>query len=58
MNKIEVLRDKLLRWYFRLKAANGELIVHSESYYSKSNAVRAAKRFSVMLKGKVTIEVL
>ena len=32
-------------WYVRLRADNGRILSVSEGYFSKWNAVRAAKRF-------------
>lgn len=40
------VRKKLLFWYWRLQAANGQIIATSEVYYSKSNAMRTAKKLS------------
>lgn len=41
--KIEVFKgDK--RWYYHVKARNGKVLLVSESYFSKGNAKRAAKR--------------
>ena len=33
------------RWWYRLVAANGEIVIVSEKFLTKSNALRAAKRF-------------
>jgi uncharacterized protein YegP (UPF0339 family) len=40
---IEVTKGKR-RWYWRVVAENGQIILTSEKYYSKWNAKRAAKR--------------
>lgn len=32
-------------WYLVMKAENGEIIMQSEHYYSKSNAKRAANKW-------------
>lgn len=40
--KVEVYRKRLL-WRVRLVGRNGETVMVSETYYSKSNAERAAK---------------
>lgn len=47
---IEVRRGArhTLGWYVRLVAANGQVLMHSEVYASKSNAVRAGKRASTI----------
>lgn len=47
--KIE-LKKKLMFWYITLTAKNGEVLMHSETYYSKSNAQRAAKNLRKELK--------
>lgn len=41
---IEVARGG--KWYWRMVAANGQTMSHSETYYSKSNAMRAARSLS------------
>jgi uncharacterized protein YegP (UPF0339 family) len=48
------------RWYWRLKAKNGEIVADgSEAYYSKSNAKRAAKSVVKSLKSsKLSLKVL
>lgn len=42
--RIEVRQEG--HWYVRLVARNGEIVLVSETYSSKWNAKRAAKRFS------------
>ena len=32
------------RWFLRLVAVNGEVVAHSEGYFSKWNAKRAARK--------------
>lgn len=46
--KVEVKRK--LFWYVRLVAANGEVLLHSEVYFNKSNAQRAAKKLKEYIK--------
>ena len=41
--KIEVYRKHLL-WRVKLVGRNGETVMNSEAYYSRSNAERSAKR--------------
>lgn len=40
--KIQVLRKRLF-WYVRLVAPNNKIRLSSETYFSKSNAVRAGR---------------
>lgn len=47
--KIEVYK-KLLLWRVKLVAKNGEVLMHSETYYNRSNADRAAKRLKKEIK--------
>jgi uncharacterized protein YegP (UPF0339 family) len=46
--KVQVYRKHLL-WRVKLVAANGETLMVSETYYSRSNAVRAAQRLRELL---------
>lgn len=45
-----IVTKKLLFWYVKLVGKNGEPIMHSETYYNKSNADRAAKNLRKELK--------
>lgn len=54
MNVVHLVRDTKGRWYLRLISANGEILAHSESYFSKWNAKRAARK---NFPGKRVIEV-
>lgn len=38
---IQIKRGKL-KWYWRIVGGNGEVMAHSQGYYSKGNALRAA----------------
>lgn len=53
--RLEVKR-KLLFWYVRLVADNGEVLMHSETYYNRYNAVRSARRLSAALDVEVVDE--
>lgn len=37
---IEVIETKLGKFYFRVKAENGEILCHSEQYESKQGCVK------------------
>lgn len=50
------VRRKLVFWFVKLVAKNGRTRLVSEMYYSKSNAVRAAKRLALDMKAKVNIQ--
>lgn len=50
--KIVVYRKHLL-WRVKLIGLNNKIILNSEAYYSKSNAVRAAKTAGAALGVKV-----
>jgi uncharacterized protein YegP (UPF0339 family) len=47
--KVEVYKKALL-WRVKLVAKNGETLLVSETYFSKSNAQRAAKKIKQELK--------
>lgn len=40
---VEVFQDKAEQWRVRLRGSNNRVILSGESYFQKSNAVRAAK---------------
>jgi len=40
--KIEIIKRKG-QWYFRIKAANGKILAHSEKYGRKRDAEHAAE---------------
>lgn len=40
------VRRKLVFWYWRLDAKNGQTIATSEVYYSRGSAMRTAKKLS------------
>lgn len=44
MSVVHLVADSSGRWYLRLVGANGETLAHSESYYSKWGAKRAARK--------------
>ena len=44
--KIEVLKNKRSKWYWRLVAANGKVLAHSETYSSKQMALKTAKKIA------------
>ena len=43
MNVIVNRKTRRSKWYILLVAGNGEPVAHTQGYFSKSNAVRAAK---------------
>jgi uncharacterized protein YegP (UPF0339 family) len=47
------LKKGLLVWHYVVVAKNGEIIATSETYFSKSNAKRAAKRLAGAIGVKV-----
>lgn len=49
---IELVKGKL-RWFYHLKAKNGNTLVTSQKYYSHSNAKRAANAAATKLKVEV-----
>jgi uncharacterized protein YegP (UPF0339 family) len=42
VNSIELFEGNDGAWFWRAKAANGEIVAQSEGYYSKSDAKHAA----------------
>lgn len=42
--KIQILQGKTGAWYWRLVAKNNKILAHSESYDSKRNAKKTAKK--------------
>ncbi len=50
--KLEIFSRRTLRgkrWFFRVRAANGEIIAHSESYHNRADCVATA----ILLRGKL-----
>lgn len=47
--KVE-LQKRAIFWYIRLIAKNGEVLMHSETYYNKSNAIRALNKLQKEIK--------
>lgn len=43
--KVVVIRGKL-RYFWHLLAKNGEILAHSQGYYSRGNAIRAANKLA------------
>lgn len=43
--RIVVYRGKDRDWYLRIVALNGEIVLDSEGYATKSNALRAARKW-------------
>lgn len=54
MSVVHLISDRRGKWYLRLVGANGEILAHSESYFSKWNAKRAARK---NFPGKRVIEI-
>jgi len=48
LGKTDRQHDYQPQWYWRLVGGNGEILAVSESFPSKSNAKRAAKRARVL----------
>jgi uncharacterized protein YegP (UPF0339 family) len=46
--KVQVYRKRFF-WRVKLVATNGEILMVSETYYNRSNAVRAAQRLRELL---------
>lgn len=45
---VELVKGRV-RWHVRLMDRNGKIILTSQTYYSKSNANRAARRLATAL---------
>ena len=41
--KLEVLKGRSGKWYWRIKSPNGRILCHSELYSSKQKAVQTAR---------------
>lgn len=41
-----MLKQGRIRWHVRIMANNGKIVLSSQSYYSKSNADRAARKLA------------
>lgn len=41
--KIQVLKNKAGKWFWRIKARNGKILAHSETYSSKQAALKTAQ---------------
>ena len=41
--KLEVLKGKSGKWYWRIKADNGRILCHSETYSDKCQAMKTLK---------------
>ncbi len=44
MNTVQIVRTSFGRYFVRLVASNGQVLAHSEIYYSRWNARRAARK--------------
>jgi len=44
MRVVHLVSGRHGKWYLRLVSANGEILAHSEAYFSKWNAKRAARK--------------
>ena len=44
MSVVHLVRDSTGKYYLRLVSDNGQILSHSERYFSKWNAKRAAKK--------------
>ena len=49
MYQLQIYKDKKGGYRFRLVAPNNKIMFPSESYVSKSNAIRAAKNLQVAI---------
>jgi len=41
--KLEILMGKSRKYYWRVRAKNGKIVCHSETYSSKAKALQTAK---------------
>lgn len=54
-----IIKKGLVRYYLQLVAKNGEILAHTEHYFSLSNARRSAHNIAREIKaGKTSIEEL
>lgn len=51
---VEILKKKA-KWFWRLKARNGQILAHSEQFDRRDNAIRAARSFSRLKVTRVKI---
>jgi len=56
--KIAVYQGRDRQWYLRLVARNGEIVLDSEGYSTKSNAKRAAKRLQFLFSVPLVVRVV
>lgn len=54
--KVHVKKNKKGKWFWHRTAGNGEIVSYAQSYYSKSNAVRAGRAEAKRARGKIVIE--
>ena len=54
--KFEIFQGKNGQWYWRLKAANSQIVAQSEAYTRKADAARACK--SILAAFSVTRKVV
>lgn len=50
--KVILIQGKL-KWFWHLVAKNGEILAHSQGYFSRFNAERAARKLAEGLKVKI-----
>lgn len=48
-----VIKKGKIRYYYLLVASNGEILLHSQHYFSKGNANRAGDKLASTLKIKI-----
>ena len=41
--KVEILKGKSKKWYWRVRAKNGRILCHSEQYSSRAKALQTAR---------------